>query len=98
MTVRPPSAEYRLPTLIAKCPLALEQEGKALVGAPEKYANDTPVAGCQWEAGVAAAGRAGDDVRSARFDSRLAQSIIAKCTDESDEIHDLIRAAGRASG
>jgi hypothetical protein len=66
MTVRPPSADYKLPALVTKCRRALEQEGKGLKTALDEYASSTPATGCQWEADVATARRAGNHASAAQ--------------------------------
>jgi hypothetical protein len=55
MTVRPPSADVPLPSLVTKCRLALEQEARDLKAALDKYADISPTNGNLFSDDVATA-------------------------------------------
>lgn len=66
MTVRPPSAEVKLPHLVIKSRRAVELEARALKGALDDYASSTPAPGCQHQADIASARRADRRLRKAQ--------------------------------
>jgi hypothetical protein len=55
MTVRPPSAEVKLPHLVSKSRRALELEARGLKAALDDYASGTPAAACQHQVDIASA-------------------------------------------
>jgi hypothetical protein len=66
MTVRPPSADAKLPQLATKCRLALEQESRDLKAALDDYAGRQPVREGGYDADLAALRRADNHVREAQ--------------------------------
>jgi hypothetical protein len=66
MTVRPPSAEVKLPHLVSKSRQAVELEARALKAALDDYASSTPAPGCQHQADIGCAKRADRRVRKAQ--------------------------------
>jgi hypothetical protein len=65
MTVRPPSAEVKLPHLVSKSRRALELEARGLKAALDEYASGTPAARCQHQVDIASAKSADRRVRKA---------------------------------
>ena len=66
MTVRPPSAEVKLPHLVNKSRRAVELEARALKAALDDYSRSVPAPGCQHQADIASARRADRRLRKAQ--------------------------------
>jgi len=66
MTVRPPSAEVKLPHLVNKSRRALELEARALKAALDDWATSTPAPGCQHQADITSVKRADRRLRKAQ--------------------------------
>jgi hypothetical protein len=66
MTVRPPSAEVKLPHLVSKSRRALELEARGLKAALDDYASGTPAASCQHQVDIASAKSADRRLRKAQ--------------------------------
>jgi hypothetical protein len=78
MTVRPPSAEVKLPHLVNKSRRAVELEARALKAALDDYASSTPAPGCQHQADIASARRADRRFRKAQQHLLAAGQLQAK--------------------
>jgi hypothetical protein len=68
MTVRPPGADTRLPHLVTKCRVALEQEARDLKAALDDYAEKEPASAGAYDADLAAVSRADSRIRNAQRD------------------------------